>query len=90
MNLFVLVLVAIVRAVLSVECLLMFVRAVLSWIMPEAEGGILDFLYYLTEPLIVPVRKVLSGIPAFQELPFDLSFMITNLLMLMVLMVMTV
>ena len=90
MNLFVIILAAVVRALLSAECLLMFARAIMSWIMPEGEGGVLDFLYYLTEPIIAPVRKVLSGIPAFQELPFDMPFMITNLILLMVLMVMSV
>ena len=85
MNVFVIVLIALVRAVLSIELLLMFIRAILSWVMPDSEGGIIDFLYYLTEPLVSPVRNMLMKIPALQELPIDLSFTVTYLLIFLVL-----
>ena len=82
---FIIVLISLVKAVLSIELLLMFIRAILSWVMPDSEGGIIDFLYYLTEPIISPVRNMLMKIPALQELPIDLSFTVTYMLILIVL-----
>ncbi len=61
----------------------MFFRAILSWFMPE-ENGLTYFLALLTEPFIAPVRFVLSRFRFAQELPFDISFMVTFLLLFLI------
>lgn len=61
--------------------LVMLARAVLSWIMPDAEGGIINLLYALTEPLVGFVRKILYRLNIGAEGPIDFSFMITVLLL---------
>ena len=75
------ILVVLVRLILYAEMALMFVRMIVSWIIPDAEGGIIDLLYYLTEPVIAPVRALLYKIPAIAELPIDISFVVTWLIL---------
>ena len=59
----------------------LLIRAVLSWILPDAEGVLIDFLYMLTEPLISVVRAFLSRFSFFAEGPFDFSFFVTVILL---------
>ena len=65
--------------------MLMFARAVLSWIVMDDDGPVLgpimNFLYAVTEPLIYPVRMLLERIPALRNMPIDLSFMVTFMLL---------
>lgn len=60
---------------------MMFLRAILSWFPISEDSAILRFIYTVTEPIILPVRLLLSRFPAFQDLPIDLSFSITFLLL---------
>lgn len=64
---------------LDTVMLAMFFRAICSWFM--AEGRLIDFLYMITEPFILPVRMLLDRFELFQSLPIDLSFFITYLLL---------
>jgi len=59
----------------------MFVRAILSWVMPEEDSALLRFLYAVTEPVIFPVRALLDRVDFFRGFPIDLSFMITFILL---------
>ena len=59
----------------------MFVRAILSWVMPDEDSALLRFLYAVTEPVIFPVRALLDRFPGLRGFPFDLSFMITFILL---------
>lgn len=59
----------------------MLVRAITSWI-PDIDGAWLDFVYMVTEPIIVPVRSLFEKIPAFKNSPIDFSFMIAYMLVL--------
>ena len=57
----------------------MLIRAILSLF---TDGGvILSFVYSITEPVIIPVRKVLEKFNVSSALPIDLSFLITYLLL---------
>ena len=58
----------------------MFARMIMSLIGYDEEGGIGAFLVFLTEPVILPVRVLLSRIRALDGLPIDLSFMLTYIL----------
>lgn len=81
METFLYIIVMLVRLVIMVEMAMMFLRMIFSWIMPESEGGIIDLFYYLTEPVIAPIRALLSRIPAVAELPIDISFIVTWLIL---------
>lgn len=57
-----------------------FARAILSWfIMGDGENKIYLFLYYATEPFIMPVRALCNRFGWFQGIPIDIPFMISSL-----------
>lgn len=60
--------------------LLMFLRALFSWVMPDDDNMIANFLYAVTEPIIAPVRGFLERFELVRALPFDISFFATFLL----------
>lgn len=59
----------------------MFIRAILSWVMPDEDNAIIRFVNAITEPIIYPVRTLINRIESVRNLPFDISFMITFLLL---------
>lgn len=59
----------------------MFVRAILSWIMPEEENTLVRFINAVTDPIIYPVKVMLDKIEAVRNMPFDLSFLVTFILL---------
>ncbi len=61
--------------------MLMIVRMLLSWMPVDDDSPILNFVYAMTEPLILPVRLVLERSETVQALPIDLSFFISFLLL---------
>lgn len=61
--------------------LFMFVRAILSWIMPEEENTLVRFINAVTDPIIYPVKVMLDKIEAVRNMPFDLSFLVTFILL---------
>ncbi len=65
--------------------LAMLVRAILSWF-PMDDNKFTDFLYGITEPVIYPVRMLFEKMNWFQNLPIDISFMVTYLLLTIVIM----
>lgn len=70
--------------ILSVFQLAMLIRAIMSWF-PGDSNKFEVFLYAITEPLILPVRKLFERLNWFQELPIDVSFFVTYLLLSVVL-----
>lgn len=60
---------------------LMFARAILSWLPMEDDNPIENFLYAVTEPVIMPVRAVIERFGWFEGMPIDMSFFITFLLL---------
>ena len=76
-----------VSACVSVFCsfamLVMFVRAILSWF--PGQGGTFErFIYAVTEPLLLPVRKLFDLFDIRPDLPIDLSFTVTFLLLVII------
>ncbi|MGE4549405.1 MAG: YggT family protein [Intestinibacillus sp.] len=54
---------------------LLFARAVFSWF-PQMQGSKLaEFLYVVTEPLILPFRNLLNRFDAIRMMPIDISFL---------------
>ena len=58
----------------------MFIRMIMSLLGYDEESGFGAFLALLTEPIILPVRVILSRIRALDGLPIDLSFFLTYIL----------
>ena len=59
-------------SVLNILQLAMLVRAVMSWI-PQLRGSQLqELLYQVTEPIVMPFRKLLSRIPGLNNFPLDI------------------
>ena len=59
------VLVNFVRLLITVVWFLLIARVVLSWTNPMGGGGVVAFIYQVTEPILAPIRRVLpptSGI----------------------------
>lgn len=83
MNYFVYVIVGGVRFFLYALQLMMFARAILSWIMPETDSALAGFLVMITEPVIFPIRALLSRIEAFNTFPIDISFMVAYMLLVL-------
>ncbi len=67
--------------------LAMLVRAILSWF--PIENGFVDFIYSITEPFIYPVRVLFERMNWFQNLPIDISFMVSYLLLSLLLILLT-
>ena len=78
---FIYVLTNFVSLFLMVLEMLMIVRMLLSWFPIDDNSPILNFVYAMTEPLILPVRIVLERSEAVQALPIDLSFFVAFLLL---------
>lgn len=68
---------------LSAFMMLLLVRALLSFFADE-ESKVLAFCYAITEPVVSPVRGLLSLVPALADSPIDFSFMATCLLIILV------
>jgi len=79
------VLIKFVIVFLDIILLAMLVRAVMSWFVGIAgESPILNFLYVITEPLIIPVRMICHRFGWFQGLPVDIPFLITTFILCLI------
>ena len=61
-------------ALLSALDIAMFGRAILSWIDPMSDGPLASFLYAITEPIILPFRKLFEKMNWFVGVPIDMAF----------------
>ena len=61
--------------------LLMFVRAILSWIPTMEDNAFAVFVYQVTEFVIYPVRCLLERSEFIASMPLDLSFFVTFILL---------
>ena len=72
-----------ISAFCSLSMLVLFVRAILSWF--PGQGGTLErFIYACTEPLLMPVRKLFDLFDIRPNLPIDLSFTVTFVLLVII------
>lgn len=74
---------ATVGLALRVVYIAMFIEAILSWFLTE-DHPVMAVLHCVTAPIVLPVRAVLSRIPALQRIPIDLSFLIAFVLLVLV------
>lgn len=77
------VVVATVQTFISFLMMLLFLRALLGFF-AEEDSKLLVFSSIVTEPVVAPVRTLLSKIPALEDSPIDFSFMATYLILIIV------
>ncbi len=70
----------ILSALLGVMEILIVVRAVLTWISPTG-GRWMDFLFWVTEPFLEPIRALFERWGFFRHSPIDFSPLIAVLLL---------
>ena len=80
------VVMAVVRYSLYALQICMLIRAVLSWFPGMSGGALGDFCYTVTEPITSFVGNIIYKIRPLRELPFDLSFFFSYLLICVLLM----
>ena len=81
MNVLIFVLQKTVMVMLDVLMIALFARAIFSWMDPQCEWGISNFLFMLTEPVIFPLRQLFARMHWFEGFPLDMPFMFTWLLL---------
>lgn len=77
---------------ISVLQFAMLARAVLSWIpmidgdgkMGEFLDKLASFLYFLTEPIIIPFRKLFDKFDSLRSFPLDIPFFVAFLVINMI------
>ncbi len=74
------IIVTVINDLFGIVYYAMFIRAILSWVMPEAEGFIINVLYGLTDPPVNFVRGLLKRFGIEFNSMIDLSFLITAFL----------
>lgn len=59
----------------------MLIRAAISWLPLDEDSRFVEFIYVATEPVIAPVRALLSRFEGIENSPIDISFFITFMLL---------
>jgi len=70
-----------VSALIDFVMLAMLLRSLITLLFFEEENKFTNFIYYITEPFIVPVRAILYKLNLFQGGPIDFAYMITVVLL---------
>ena len=68
-------------AIISVAQLALLLRAIFSWFDMTGESRISAFLTMLTEPLVFPIRKLFEKLHWFENVPFDMAFLTTVIIL---------
>ena len=74
-------LVSAVYWLINLVSILIVIRALISWLPLSEDNKINAFLITMTEPVIAPIRKLLSRFEFTQEVPIDFSPMIAILVL---------
>ncbi len=75
------VITSLVSIFLSVLHILMLVRAIMSWLPIDEDSPIMNFIYAMTEPIIIPIRMLLEKSETVRSFPIDISFFIAFILL---------
>ena len=71
-----------VVALLNALQFLMLGRIVMSWIFPDEDNKITQFLFTVTEPFVYPIRQVMNKFDFFSNMPIDMSFMFAMIILI--------
>ena len=78
---FIYVITHLVSIFLTILQFLMMLRAIMSWLPMDEDSKFANFIYMVTEPVIVPVRMLLDRLEWTHELPIDISFLAAFMLL---------
>ena len=70
------VLAGIVSLALDVLALAMAIRALMSWFVDD-DNALYQMLIYITEPIIIPFRMLLSHFEWVRTCPMDVAYLVT-------------
>lgn len=76
MELFHSILVHTLSALITVVDIALLLRAVMSWFDPDEDNRFYSFLYLITEPLIIPVRRLFERFHWMENSPLDVPFFV--------------
>ena len=76
------IIVKIVVALLYLLQFCMFGRALMSWLSPDDDNKIAQFLFMITEPIVYPIRQIMTKFDFFSNMPIDMSFMVAMIILM--------
>jgi len=59
-------------------------RILLAWIMPDSEGRLVDFVFLITDIIVVPIKALFDKLKLFQNSFMDMSFIAAVVLLMVV------
>ena len=59
----------IISAILTILTWIIIIRALISWVNPDPYNSIVQFLYRVTEPILMPIRRILPAMGGFDLSP---------------------
>ncbi|MCK5595346.1 YggT family protein [bacterium] len=68
---FIIAIAQIINAILTILTWIIVIRALISWVNPDPYNQIVQFLYRVTEPILMPIRRILPAMGGF-----DLSLIV--------------
>ena len=72
-----------VLILISVTEIMMFIRAIFSWIPADVDNKFTRFVYGYTEIVISPMRALFNRFHLFESFPLDMAFFMTLLLLIL-------
>ncbi len=69
------------RIAISFIQLMMFVRAILSFLPIDTGGALGSFVFATTEPAIFPIRRIFDRFGIGDGLPIDIPFFVTFMIL---------
>ena len=66
---FIIAIARIIGAILTILTWIIIIRALISWVNPDPYNQIVQFLYRATEPILIPIRRILPAMGGFDLSP---------------------
>jgi len=66
---FIIAIARIISAILTILTWAIIIRALISWVNPDPYNQIVQFLYRVTEPILMPIRRILPAMGGFDFSP---------------------
>ena len=66
---FIIAIAQIIGAISTILTWIIIIRALISWVNPDPYNSIVQFLYRVTEPILMPIRRILPAMGGFDLSP---------------------
>ena len=66
---FIVAIAQIIGVILTILTWIIVIRALISWVNPDPYNQIVQFLYRVTEPILMPIRRILPAMGGFDLSP---------------------